>query len=190
MRHRRIAEEASRVYVSDIQRLRTNVAGDGGLHAAIAQRRPGGVIHPSDQGCQYTSIAFGRRCREAEVRPLLGSVGDCYDNAICKSCFARPECDPVDRSPFRTLDAARGLSGVAANDTLDGSSAVETVEMRARSGARVGATTGLLTPFPNAAGADKALAITACGSSGRSLSSLDDGRPRFIVQHVVVSAFE
>jgi len=53
------------------------------LEMAIRQRRPTGVIHHSDQGSQYTSIAFGKRCREAGVRPSMGSVGDCYDNALC-----------------------------------------------------------------------------------------------------------
>jgi transposase InsO family protein len=33
------------------------------------------VIHHSDQGSQYTSIAFGNRCEEAKVRPSMGSVG-------------------------------------------------------------------------------------------------------------------
>ena len=51
------------------------------LDMALAQRRPDGVIHHSDQGCQYTSIAFGLRCREAGVRPSMGSVGDAYDKA-------------------------------------------------------------------------------------------------------------
>jgi putative transposase len=51
------------------------------LEMAIGQRRPGDVIHHSDQGSQYTSLAFGNRCREAGVRPSMGSVGDAYDNA-------------------------------------------------------------------------------------------------------------
>ncbi len=52
------------------------------LNMALATRRPRGVIHHSDQGSQYTSIAFGHRCR-AGVRPSMGSVGDAYDNAMC-----------------------------------------------------------------------------------------------------------
>jgi putative transposase len=51
------------------------------LDMALAQRRPDGVIHHSDQGCQYTSIAFGRRCREAGVRLSMGTVADCFDKA-------------------------------------------------------------------------------------------------------------
>jgi len=56
----------------------------------------------SDQGCQYTSIAFGSRCRQAGVRPSMGSVSDCFDNAICESFFARLECELLDRTRFHT----------------------------------------------------------------------------------------
>jgi putative transposase len=77
------------------------------LEMAIRQRRPAGVIHHSDQGSQYTSIAFGKRCREAGVRPSMGSVGDCYDNALCESLFATLECELLDRQRFRSQDEAR-----------------------------------------------------------------------------------
>jgi putative transposase len=71
------------------------------LDMAIEQRRPvAGVIHHSDQGCQYTSLAFGARCRDAGVRPSMGSVGDCYDNAMCESFFATLECELLDRTRF------------------------------------------------------------------------------------------
>ena len=74
---------------------------------ALSQRRPSEVIHHSDHGTQYTSIAFGKRCREAGVRPSMGSVGDCYDNAMCESFFATLECELLDRRPLRTQDEAR-----------------------------------------------------------------------------------
>src|SRR4029450_2016285 len=61
------------------------------LDIAVTQRRPADGIHHSDQGCQYTSIAFGLRCRAAGVRPSMGSVGDAYDNAMCESFFATLE---------------------------------------------------------------------------------------------------
>ena len=77
------------------------------LNMAIAQRRPRDVIHHSDQGCQYTSLAFGQRCREADVRPSMGSVGDAYDNALCESFFATLECELLDRQRFRTQVEAR-----------------------------------------------------------------------------------
>jgi transposase InsO family protein len=78
------------------------------LDMAIAQRRPIDVVHHSDQGCQYTAVEFGRRCREAGVRPSMGSVGDCFDNALCESFFATLECELLDRVTFHTpLDARR-----------------------------------------------------------------------------------
>lgn len=77
------------------------------LHMAIQQRQPEGVIHHSDQGSQYTSLAFGQRCREAGVRPSVGSVGDCYDNALCESFFATLECELLDRHTFHTQADAR-----------------------------------------------------------------------------------
>ena len=56
---------------------------------------------------QYTSLAFGRRCREAGVRPSMGRVGDAYDNAMCESFFATLECELLDRERFRTQADAR-----------------------------------------------------------------------------------
>lgn len=86
--------------------LRTELVLDA-LNMALAQRRPGAVIHHSDQGCQYTSVAFGRCCREAGVQTSMGSVGDCYDNAMCESFFATLECELLDRRRFRTPAEAR-----------------------------------------------------------------------------------
>ena len=77
------------------------------LNMALAMRRPKGVIHHSDQGSQYTSIEFGHRCREAGVRPSMGSVGDAYDNAMCESFFATLECELLDRRRFKTQAEAR-----------------------------------------------------------------------------------
>jgi putative transposase len=78
------------------------------LDMALWTRRPDpGVIHHSDHGCQYTSIAFGTRCQEAGVVPSLGSRGDCFDNAITESFFATLECELLDRQTFRTHTQAR-----------------------------------------------------------------------------------
>jgi len=72
------------------------------LDMAVAQRRPTELIHHSDHGCQDTSLAFGRRCREAGVRPSMGSVGNAYDNAMCESFFVTFECKLLDRERFRS----------------------------------------------------------------------------------------
>ena len=77
------------------------------LEMAIGQRRPRDVIHHSDQGSQYTSLAFGKRCKEAGVRPSMGSVGDAYDNAMCESFFATLECELLDRRRFASQAEAR-----------------------------------------------------------------------------------
>lgn len=79
----------------------------GALEMALEQRRPSEVIHHSDQGTQYTSIAFWSRCQVAGVRPSMGSVGDCYDNAMCESFFATLECELLDRRSFREHAEAR-----------------------------------------------------------------------------------
>ena len=81
--------------------LRTELVLDA-LNMAIFRRKPHSVIHHSDQGTQYTSIAFGSRCREAGVRPSMGSVGDCYDNAMCESFNATLECELLVQQRFKT----------------------------------------------------------------------------------------
>lgn len=81
--------------------LRTELVLDA-LNMAVHRRRPVDVIHHSDQGSQYTAVAFGKRCDEAGVRPSTGSVGDCYDNAMCESFFATLECELIDRRRFQT----------------------------------------------------------------------------------------
>jgi putative transposase len=86
--------------------LHTQVVLDA-LDMALWQRRPSGVIHHSDQGSQYTSIEFGKRCREARVRPSMGSVGDAYDNAMAESFFATLECELLDRRRFKNQAEAR-----------------------------------------------------------------------------------
>ena len=86
--------------------LRTSLVMEA-LDMAVVQRRPTRVIHHSDQGCQYTSLAFGQRCREAGVRPSMGSVGDCYDNALCESFFATVECELLDQHQFESPTEAK-----------------------------------------------------------------------------------
>ena len=90
-------------------RLHTQLVLDA-LDMALWQRHPKNVIHHSDQGSQYTSLAFGLRCKKAGVRPSRGSVGDCFDNALRESFFATVECELLDRHCFRTFhDAKRSL---------------------------------------------------------------------------------
>jgi len=78
------------------------------LDMALHRRGPCcGLIHHSDRGCQYTSFAFGRRCKEAGIVPSMGSVGDAYDNAMAESFFATIEKELLAHRTFRTRDEAR-----------------------------------------------------------------------------------
>lgn len=72
------------------------------LRKAVCARQPSKVIHHSDQGSQYTSIEFGNRCREAGIEPSMGTVADCYDNAMCESFFATLECELLERYRFES----------------------------------------------------------------------------------------
>ena len=86
------------------------------LEMAYGQRRPGDVVHHSDQGTQYTSIAFGMRCQQMGVRPSMGSVGDCFDNAMAESFFATLECELLDRRRFKSQAEAE----IAVFDFIEG----------------------------------------------------------------------
>ena len=78
------------------------------VEMAVWRRRPtAGVIHHSDQGSQYTSLAFGRRLREAGLLGSMSSRGDCFDNATAESFFATLACELLARHRFPTRSAAR-----------------------------------------------------------------------------------
>jgi putative transposase len=77
------------------------------LNTALMQRRPRQVVHHSDHGCQYTSYAFGKRCREMNVMPSMGSIGDAFDNAMAESFFATLEKELLDRRRFKTQAEAK-----------------------------------------------------------------------------------
>lgn len=86
--------------------LKTRLVLDA-LDMALEIRKPTDVIHHSDRGSQYTSLAFGSQCAQANVRPSTGSVGDAYDNAMCESFFATLECELLDRHRFRSHAEAK-----------------------------------------------------------------------------------
>lgn len=73
-----------------------------GAGAAQTQGR-----HPPQRPGQYTSLAFGERCRQMQVRPSMGTVGDAYDNAMAESFFASLEGELIERSTFQSKAQAR-----------------------------------------------------------------------------------
>ncbi len=86
--------------------MRTQLIADA-LDMALDQRHAHGVVHHSDQGSQYTSVAFGMQCHLNSVVPSMGSVGDCYDNAMAESFFATLECELLAQSSFPTRKQAQ-----------------------------------------------------------------------------------
>lgn len=87
--------------------LRTELVLDA-LNMTLGQRPPAAGIHHSDQGTQYTSIAFGSRCRETGVRPSMGSVGDCFDNASVSKCGRRPVCHVLPSGSGQVISSLLG----------------------------------------------------------------------------------
>jgi len=78
------------------------------LGMALTRRRPAaGVIHHSDRGSQYTSLAFGKTLQDAGVLQSIGRRGDAFDNAVAESFFATLETELFDRRSFKTRDQAR-----------------------------------------------------------------------------------
>lgn len=86
--------------------LRTELVLDA-LSMPLSQRRPDDVIHHSEQGCPYTSVAFGLRCNHSGVRPSKASAADSYDNAMCERFFATLGCESLDQQALRSQAEAR-----------------------------------------------------------------------------------
>jgi len=78
------------------------------ISMAIARRRPQpGLIHHSDRGSQYTSIAMGRTLRDSKIMASMGSKGDPWDNASAESCISTIKNELVKRRTFVSRDQAR-----------------------------------------------------------------------------------
>lgn len=72
------------------------------LGMAIDRRQPDGTIIHSDQGTQFTSWAFTQRALDSGLLPSMGSVGDCYDNAVIESFWSRMQVELLDRKHWKT----------------------------------------------------------------------------------------
>jgi putative transposase len=78
------------------------------LGMAVDRRKPKpGLVHHSDRGSQYTSLAFGKTMQHAGILPTMGRRGDAFDNAVAESFFATLETELLDRQRLRTRDQAR-----------------------------------------------------------------------------------
>ncbi len=73
------------------------------LEMALWNRQPfPGLIHHSDHGSQYTSLAFGQRLEQAHILGSMGTVGDALDNAVAESFFATLQVELLDRQRWET----------------------------------------------------------------------------------------
>ena len=72
------------------------------LGMAVNNRRPNGTVIHSDQGTQYTSWAFTHRARQSGLVPSMGSIGDCFDNAVVEAFWGRMQVELLNRQRWRT----------------------------------------------------------------------------------------
>ncbi|GAA1840903.1 hypothetical protein GCM10009836_20300 [Pseudonocardia ailaonensis] len=101
-----------RVVGWSIDSSQTAALATNALSMAIGNRSPlpaGTVIH-SDHGVQFTSWAFTRRAKESGLVPSMGSIGDCYDNAVIESFWGRVQTELLNRRRWRTrIELANAL---------------------------------------------------------------------------------
>jgi putative transposase len=75
------------------------------LGMAIQTRTPpGGTVIHSDQGVQFASWAFTQRAKDSGLVPSMGSVGDCYDNAMMESFWGTMQLELLDSKTWQTRD--------------------------------------------------------------------------------------
>ena len=90
--------------------MRTALVLDALEQALCARNRDGrgslaGLVHHTDAGSQYTSIAFTERLAAAGVQPSVGTVGDAYDNALAESVIGLFKTELINpRGPWRTAE--------------------------------------------------------------------------------------
>ena len=78
------------------------------LGMGTTMRRPGpGLVHHSDRGAQYRSLAFGRTLRDSGILASMGGIGAPHDNAVTESVMATIKKECVHRHTFKTRDSAR-----------------------------------------------------------------------------------
>lgn len=78
------------------------------LEQALRQRRPPrGLLHHSDQGSQYSSMAYRRVLSQHGLEPSMSRAGNCYDNALVESFFSTLKAElTVDGGVFESREQA------------------------------------------------------------------------------------
>ena len=77
------------------------------LTMAVRQRRvQPGLIHHSDQGAQYSSLAYRHQLTELGMTPSMSRKGNCYDNAVAESFFSTLKNELIHHRTYQTRDEA------------------------------------------------------------------------------------
>jgi putative transposase len=87
--------------------LKADLVVDALAMAVTRRRPPAGLVHHSDRGSQYTSLAFGRTLRDSGLVASMGSRGDAFDNAACESVISTLKQEWIKRHRYRSRDEAR-----------------------------------------------------------------------------------
>ena len=78
------------------------------LQMALVSRRPHqGLIHHTDQGATYTSVAYQHRLAEHGIAASMSRKGNCYDNAVAESFFSTLKNELVHERDYHTREEAR-----------------------------------------------------------------------------------
>ena len=79
------------------------------LSMALTQRKPGaGLLHHSDRGCQYTSLAYHASLQEHGLRVMsMSRKGNCWENAVMERFFGTLKRECTSRERFKTHEEAR-----------------------------------------------------------------------------------
>ena len=68
------------------------------------------MLRRSPEPKQYTSWAFTDRARASGLLPSMGSIGDCYDNAMIESFWGRVQTELLNRRRWKTrIELANAL---------------------------------------------------------------------------------
>ena len=87
--------------------LKTELVIDALAMAITRRRPPAGLVHHSDRGSQYTSLACGKTLRDSGLLASMGSRGDAFDNAACESFISTIKNELLNRQRWASRDQAR-----------------------------------------------------------------------------------
>lgn len=75
--------------------------------ALVVRRPPPGLLHHSDQGCQYASYDYQQQLEARGIVPSMSRRGNCWDNAPVESFFSTLKREAVPAEGFATREDAR-----------------------------------------------------------------------------------